>query len=606
MECCCIIGQDTCCTTDTICINVNPLPVLSWPVVYPTVCVNSDSIYLDTLNINVSPTGGTGVFSGIGVTGNYFHPNSIGTFTITYCYTGPNGCMACVSKTINVIDCSCPGLCNCDSVPPPPLPTITVTSVTGDNCFNDGCINVTFTGCCLMYSYTYYNPCNPLLSFSTAPGSNPNIFCNLPAGLYTIYVTDGCGNTVQQNVNVPLNSAPLTATVAFTNCADSICVNASGGCAPYTYLWSNGATTQCITGLERCTDLAVTVTDSRGCSFVKMVWVPQIYFINVVQPGCCQSNGSLCVTACGGQDDFTYLWSNQQTGQCISGLSAGLYCVTITDGAGQQVTCCYNLTTNATQPNVTFSFLNCGASVRANIGGQTSCPVTFQWEDGSTSLIRTGVAPCDSLTLTVVYCNFVYHYGFRVPALFPTITPVNCATGLGMICVPVNCFRCPPYTYSWSPLPPNATANGACLTAPPGQYTVCITNACGDVVCCPVYLPPPQVPCDIIVHINIFIEGFYHANGLMRPVLLNSGLTSDSALCDIINVEVHEATFPYNLVAGSTTILYIDGSAEVPFPGTLLNNDYYIVVKHRNSVETWSKYPVHFDSQNVIYDFIHY
>jgi PKD repeat protein len=127
-------GMLLCCCTDTICINVNPLPILTWPVVFPSVCVNSDSIYLDTLSIIAIPTGGTGVFSGIGVTGNYFHPDSIGTFTITYCYTDTNGCITCVSNTINVIFC-------CDT-------TCQVTIVADHDtiCFGDVVV-LTATGC---------------------------------------------------------------------------------------------------------------------------------------------------------------------------------------------------------------------------------------------------------------------------------------------------------------------------------------------------------------------------------------------------------------------------------------------------------------------------
>ena len=174
-----------------------------------------------------------------------------------------------------------------------------------------------------------------------------------------------------------------------------------------------------------------------------------------------------------------------------------------------------------------------------------------------------------------------------------------------MICVPVNCFRCEPYSYTWSPMPVNATASGNCLIAPPGNYTVCITNACGDVVCCPVYLPPPLIPCVVILDVSVFIEGFYDGAYLMKPVILNSLAGTDSSVCDTIIVELHDPTMPYSLAASTFGILHTDGTAEIIFQPAVLNNDYYIVIRTRNAVETWSKMPVTI-GQHTVFDFTKY
>jgi hypothetical protein len=122
--------------------------------------------------------------------------------------------------------------------------------------------NATFTGCCLWYSYTYIHPCNPALSYSIPQTRDTTIFCNLAAGTYTIFVSDGCGNMVQQTVVVPSSAPPLTALVNYSNCGSGVCVIAQGGCGPYTYDWLGGATTECITLNNPCTSLYVTITDS--------------------------------------------------------------------------------------------------------------------------------------------------------------------------------------------------------------------------------------------------------------------------------------------------------------------------------------------------------
>jgi hypothetical protein len=110
---CCGVGA-CCCDTDTVCVNVNQLPILQWNTVYPSVCQNSAPIVLDSSQIlvfvnnnwvPVSNLGGSGVFSGPFVTGNIFTPSTIGTYTICYTYTDSVGCSNQICNTINVIFC---------------------------------------------------------------------------------------------------------------------------------------------------------------------------------------------------------------------------------------------------------------------------------------------------------------------------------------------------------------------------------------------------------------------------------------------------------------------------------------------------------------------
>jgi len=51
-------------------------------------------------------------------------------------------------------------------------------------------------------------------------------------------------------------------------------------------------------------------------------------------------------------------------------------------------------------------------------------------------------------------------------------------------------------------------------------------------------------------------------------------------------------------------VLKTDGTALMNFSSAILGNSYYIVVKHRNAMETWSKLPVTF-SATTSYDFAH-
>jgi len=68
-------------------------------------------------------------------------------------------------------------------------------------------------------------------------------------------------------------------------------------------------------------------------------------------------------------------------------------------------------------------------------------------------------------------------------------------------------------------------------------------------------------------------------------------------------MELHNATFPYSLAAGPFTVaLNMNGSASLTLPASMTAS-YFIVVKHRNSVETWNGSPVPFGSGSVSYNF---
>ena len=137
-----------CCDTDTVCITVNPLPVLQYlPLVYSNVCQNSAPVFLDASNIlvfvnpnwvPVTSTTGSGFFSEPGVAGNYFYPTTLGTHTITYYYTDPNGCTSSITNTITVVECPPPcedgPNCQIDAVPDQTICAGDVAILTVENC----------------------------------------------------------------------------------------------------------------------------------------------------------------------------------------------------------------------------------------------------------------------------------------------------------------------------------------------------------------------------------------------------------------------------------------------------------------------------------------
>lgn len=128
-----------------------------------------------------------------------------------------------------------------------------------------------------------------------------------------------------------LSSKVQKATCGENNGAVQVIPNGSGN---FTYLWSNGSTTQSINGL-RTGPYSVTVTSYPGCSSTLSAVVSREAIATVslspTPTTCDKQDGKIEVLAQGGSPIKKYLWSNGSTNNGISNLAAGLYSVTLTD-----------------------------------------------------------------------------------------------------------------------------------------------------------------------------------------------------------------------------------------------------------------------------------
>ncbi len=107
-----------------------------------------------------------------------------------------------------------------------------------------------------------------------------------------------------------------------------------------------------------------------------------------------------------------------------------------------------------------------------------------------------------------------------------------------------------------------------------------------------------------LLNLKAFIEGYYDKDlNLMRSPLNTVGLSVDPSACDSITVVLHNATSPYATFTSAKALLRTNGTADVRFPISVLNNSYYITVLHRSAVETWSNNPVKFNDAVASFDF---
>ena len=164
---------------------------------------------------------------------------------------------------------------------------------------------------------------------------------------------------------------------------------------PYSYSWSNAASTEDISGLS-IGNYTVTVTDSTGCTLIESFFVDTIPALDaVLQSGdvtCLNSNnGAIDLTLIGGVTPFTFAWSNGATTEDISGLAAGVYTVTVTDNLLQSVIASDTVGSNPIFPDPLVGPINGPTSAQSWIAYSYDVPATsgssFDW--GATGGIIT-------------------------------------------------------------------------------------------------------------------------------------------------------------------------------------------------------------------------
>ena len=92
--------------------------------------------------------------------------------------------------------------------------------------------------------------------------------------------------------------------------------------------------------------------------------------------------------------------------------------------------------------------------------------------------------------------------------------------------------------------------------------------------------------------VTALLEGLYIGSNTMVSSPFAANGISPSNIADTIAVELHNTSSPYALVYTATSTLSTSGTANLVFPAGSIGNSYYIAIKHRNSIETWSANPV--------------
>ncbi len=182
-------------------------------------------------------------------------------------------------------------------------------------------------------------------SFSWSNGQTTATLTGVGAGNYTVTVSDAIISSKTFNITVtqpPVLSQTISAQINVScNGGNNgkATINPTGGAGNYIYSWNTSPiqTTATALGLSAA-NYIVTVTDANGCVIKHTVMITQptpllTNNVSVTNSSCTSNTGKIIVTPSGGTGNYTYSWNilPTQTTNIASGLSPGIYSVTVSD-----------------------------------------------------------------------------------------------------------------------------------------------------------------------------------------------------------------------------------------------------------------------------------
>ncbi len=317
----------------------------------------------------------------------------------------------------------------------------------------------------------------------------------LPAGPYALTVTDANGCELIETVQVSEFSAPVATTAVsdvrcFGEKNGSAALALTGGTPGFAYTWSSGSAAPKIEGLAPGTYTLTLTYASERCTQIFDFQVKEplpILLSASLAPLLCHGSlgGSINLAVQNGTTPLVFLWSNGNTTEDPTGLSAGTYTVTVTDAAG----CSKNLTASVSEPTALTSAgispqpacpgeANGGATFLG--AAQATPPYALLWSSGATVPNLTGLA-AGVYTLTVTDVNgctlteTAQVPEFSAPTAATTVSDVRCfGEKNGSVAVSLSSGS-PGFGYAWS----SGSAAPKIEALAPGTYTLTLTYADG-------------------------------------------------------------------------------------------------------------------------------
>ncbi len=389
--------------------------------------------------------------------------------------------LAAGNATVTVTDAS--GCSNTNTVNIPGAPSISVAASTTQQA---GCAGAGGTATATVTGGT------GTITYKWSNNATTQSISGLAVGTYTVTATDGMGCTASASTSVTQVSSPSASagqtSAATCTTGGSASVNVTGGTAPFSYVWSNMATTQSISGLSAGA-YGVTVTDANGCTAASSATIQGANLpsasATATGSAACTGNGggTAAASASGGTAPYSFKWSNGQTTQNATNLSGGPATVTVTDANG----CTASATVNISQAAGPSGSTIVGSNAICNLGGTATvtptggtAPYSYKWDNNQTTQTATNLSAgphtvtiTDASGCTGTATVSIQQAGGSVGVTVGGVT--NSICGAGGTASATATGGTGNVTFAWS----NGATTAAVTGLTPGAYTVTATDANG-------------------------------------------------------------------------------------------------------------------------------
>jgi len=438
--------------------------------------------------------------------------------------------------------------------------------VTNETCpeANNGAVDLTATG-------------TAPITYSWSNGSTDEDISSLEPGNYTVNVSDGNScNAVETYIVQEASEINITSEITDEHCGDAegiINITVAGGVLPYTFLWSNGATTEDADELAQG-DYTVTITDANGCikeaSFHITNYVGDcivdcdlaITNASLTDETCGDANGAIDLTIFTSFSPYTVSWNNGSTSDDLNSISEGTYTVTIKDAENCELVQSYSIENQSGDfeiINVVSNEETCGngtGSIDIDITGGAA-PYSYTWSNGATTQdisdlnagdyivsVKDGNLCSISKTITVI------NKSGNLNQTWGNAANEVCSNGHGSVDITIE-GGSTPYTYAWS----NGTSGEDLLNVNEGTYSCTITDNSGCSITTPIYTIENES--GTLSLDNIDVDNEICGNGLGEIELVISGGTTP---------------YSYSWTNGATT-RDIFNLSEGTYTGTISDNN---------------------------------
>lgn len=409
-----------------------------------------------------------------------------GNYSVTI--TDTNGCISNSTITINE--------------PDQIIESIAVTNVIC-NSGKNGALDLTVSGGTSPFSFLWNDSGN----------STIEDLVGLLAGNYSVTITDAnnCQTIESATITEPsalVSNISGTDIICYAGSNGAADLTVSGGTTPYTFSWSNSATTEDISNLSYG-NYSVNIFDNNLCSATATITINQpteliITFSNVVDAICSGNGGSATANVTGGVSAYTYAWdfyTGNQTTQTASGLTSGTYQLTVADNnlctATNSVT--INSLAGGTAIITSSTNNNCFGdkfgSATASLTVGTS-PYSYFWSNSNTTATANNLTSGTySVTVTDANnCVSSTSVTISEPTdieLTTTQTPTSCYGGSGGTATVSATGGTFPYSYLWNDANNQTTVTATNLSAT--GYTVTVTDSNGCTKTADITVESPEI-----------------------------------------------------------------------------------------------------------------